>query len=173
NDPAMMFLNPAYQANYHDYGWSNIGGGAVTGASSDGYRYQDAGIAFSLNSDWNIGAILSYDPSVANSVTSMLINSLVYQNQRTSQYINPIANAWEVVASTHMGSMILGLGVMYGSSNADSTVTPTTGAAYTSEASSHVWGFRAGVIDDLGNGNAFDASAALRLDKATDNEDPS
>ncbi len=49
----------------------------------------------------------------------------------------------------------------------------TAGTSTSTQASSHVWGFRAGIIDDLGNGNAFDASATLRLDKATDNGDGS
>ena len=175
NDPSLMFINPAYQANYHDYGWSNIAGGNIAGTTNtaqDGYGLQSAGIAFSLNSDWNIGAILSYDPSAANGVSQLIGFSGIVQRENGPQNIPAIQNAWEVVASTHMSSMSLGFGLMYGSSNSDATTSNVTPASSTSsEASSHVWGFRAGIIDDLGNGNAFDASAALRLDKATDNVD--
>src|ERR1700690_3809436 len=170
NDPSMMFVNPAYQANYTDYGWSNVGGGAVYGASQDGYHYQDAGIAFNLNSDWNIGAILSYDPSVVNSVAN-LINWSGISQREGSQTIPQVMNAWEVVASTHMSAVTLGFGLMYGSSNMDQTYSDTSNTAYTTQASAHVWGFRAGMIDDLGNGSVLDVSAALRLDKATDNID--
>ena len=175
NDPSLMFVNPAYQANYHDYAWSNIGGGNIAGTTTtaqDGYGLQNAGINFSLNSDWNIGAILSYDPSCCKWSSQLIQYSGVVQREAGSQNIPPIQNAWEIVASTHMSSMSLGFGLMYGSSNSDQTTsTVTPASSTTSQASSHVWGFRAGIIDDLGNGNAFDASAALRLDKATDNVD--
>lgn len=66
----------------------------------------------------------------------------------------------------------LGFGFLYGSSNHDSTVTSTTPAINdTREASAHLWGFRGGANIDLGSGNSLDLSAALRLDKATDNID--
>ncbi|HUL44698.1 MAG TPA: hypothetical protein VLY03_10105 [Bacteroidota bacterium] len=176
DDPSMMFLNPAYQANYHDYGWSNIAGGNLagsTGTNQDGYGLQNAGIAFSLNSDWNLGAILSYDPSAANFVSASIGASSVIR--RPAQNIPPIQNVMELVASTHTGMLTLGFGVMYGSSKSDltaNTVTPAV-SSESDEASSHLWGFRAGMIDDLGGGSSLDGSAVLRLDKATDNEDGS
>lgn len=176
NDPSAMFINPAYQANYHDYAWSNIAGGNIAGTTNtaqDGYGLQNAGIAFSLNSDWNIGAILSYDPSAANAVSQSINYSGMVQREDGAQNIPAIQNAMELVASTHMNSMSLGFGLLYGSSNADETTSSTAGTSTSTQASSHVWGFRAGIIDDLGNGNAFDASATLRLDKATDNWDGS
>ena len=172
NDPSLMFINPAYQANYHDYGWSNIAGGNIAGTTNtaqDGYGLQNAGISFSLNSDWNVGAILSYDPSAANAVSSLIGLSSVIQ--RGSQNIPAIRNAWEVVVSTHTGPASWGFGLMYGSSNSDLTQSNVTPPSRASQASSHVWGFRLGLIDDLGNGNSFDASASMHLDKATDNID--
>jgi hypothetical protein len=71
-----------------------------------------------------------------------------------------------------MSGFDVGLGVMYGNSNNDSTssVTPTGGTAltYDGEASSSVIGFRGGINVDIGGGSSVDASAALRMDKATD-----
>ena len=34
SDPSYMLVNPAYQAVYKDYVWSNIGGGTVAGLST-------------------------------------------------------------------------------------------------------------------------------------------
>jgi hypothetical protein len=173
DDPSMMLINPAYQSMYRDYGWANIAGGAMTGLSAtggqvgdDGYGHQSAGVAFSLNSDWNVGAILSYDPSAVNFVSSILGSSGIMQ--RASQNIPPVVNTWEAVLSHHASSLDWGLGIMYGHSNSDSkTNTPTTSSDNTASAS--LWGFRAGIVNDMGGGSSFDASAALRLDKATDN----
>ncbi len=177
DDPALMLVNPAYQAEYHDYGWANVAGGAVKGLSQgggdigdDGYGHQNAGIAFSLNNAWNVGAILSYDPSAINVVNSSLIPSII--QGRAPQTIPTVANVWEVVASNHTGSMDWGFGISYGWSNTDqSAQSPSNN--FTSEASSSVWGFRAGIVAPFGSGNSFDASASLHLDKATDNLDNS
>src|SRR6267378_3305245 len=171
-DPSLMLVNPAYQSAYSDYAWANVGGGGLTGLSStgapigdDGYGKQFAGVAFGLTNEWSLGALLSYDPSAVNVVNSILIPTII---QRGSQTIPRVANVWEVVLSNRMGSMDWGVGVMYGSSNSDNTTT-STAANTSSEASSSLWGFRAGLILPFGGGNSFDASVALRLDKATDN----
>ena len=34
DDPALLLLNPAYQAMYKDYAWMNIGGGTLNGLST-------------------------------------------------------------------------------------------------------------------------------------------
>lgn len=172
-DPALLLVNPAYQSMYRDYAWANVAGGGLTGLSSgggpignDGYGHQFAGVGFGLNDDWAVGAILSYDPSVINTVNSSLIPAIV--QGRTSQAIPGVANVWEAVIANHMSSVDWGFGVSYGTSNSDGT---TSSAAFNSsrEASSSVWGFRAGIVAPFGSGNSFDASVALHLDKATDN----
>ncbi|MBI3765900.1 MAG: hypothetical protein HY277_05290 [Ignavibacteriales bacterium] len=190
DDPAVMLVNPAYQAMYKDYGWSNVAGGGLTGLSTaggpignDGYGHQSAGIAFGLNSDWNLGAILSYDPSAVNFVNTLISNSsglfpasiVRSTNGRFPQGIPPVANVWEVVISNHMSSADWGFGVMYGWSNTDTKATAAgpPASSGSSEASSNVWGFRAGVNVPFGSGNSFDASASLRLDKANDKKSTS
>jgi hypothetical protein len=65
----------------------------------------------------------------------------------------------------------LGLAVMYGSSNNEtknSTPAPAASSSET-EASASVIGFRAGMNMDLGSGSEWGASAAFRMDNATDN----
>jgi hypothetical protein len=59
---------------------------------------------------------------------------------------------------------------MYGSSNNETKSSTSAPAASSSEteASARVIGFRAGMNMDLGSGSEWGASAALRLDKATD-----
>jgi hypothetical protein len=173
DDPSLVLVNPAYQAMYKDYLWMNIAGGQINNLSTgnNGYGHQNAGVAFKLNDAWNIGAIFSYDPSFVNGVGSLitgmggLVPSIM---QRSSQSIPAVQNVWEALASTHMGSMDLGLGVMYGWSNSDSKSSTTTPTSSETEASSRMIGFRAGLNMDLGEGNALGITGALRMDKATD-----
>lgn len=183
-DPALIFVNPAYQASYKDYGWMNIAGGALTGLAAtpgtpdNGYGHQNAGLAFAVNNEWTLGMILSYDPSFAGPVASLLSGATVpgvgtlpgfIPGTRGAQTIPGIANVWELVAAYDAGEADFGFAFMYGSSNAETKTTTVTPAASTErEASSSLMGFRAGVNYDLGSGSSFDASAALRLDKATD-----
>lgn len=181
DDPALLLLNPAYQAMYKDYAWMNIGGGTVNGLSTanNGYGQQNAGVAFGLGRSWSFGAILSYDPSAVNGVSSLLrgvlgVPSIVRRTGEGGggQVIPAVANMWEVVAAYEMGGAKFGFGFSYGHSNRDSTISvPAPGTSVSTEASAHVFGFRLGMNLDLGSGSALDASAALRLDKATDNID--
>ncbi len=187
DDPALMYLNPAYQAMYKDYGWLNVAGGALTGLAAtpgtpdNGYGHQNAGISFALNNEWALGMILSYDPSFAGPVASLLSGSTVpgvgtlppFITSRTPQAIPPIANTWELVTSYDAGDMDFGVGFMYGSSNRETKTSATGGTSTETEASSSVMGFRAGVNMDLGSGNSFDAAASFRLDNATDDVKPS
>jgi hypothetical protein len=181
DDPALLLLNPAYQAMYKDYAWMNIGGGALNNLSTgnNGYGQQNAGLAFSFGRDWTFGAILSYDPSAVNTVGSLLSGRAATPPfpavpafvRRTggSQTIPAVANVWEILAAYHMGSMDLGFAFTYGSSNSSGKNTvPAPGISSENEASSSLLGFRLGANFDLGSGSSFDASAALRLDKATD-----
>ena len=50
-DPAMLLVNPAYQAMYKDYAWMNLAGGDITGQSAfaSTYDHQNAGVSFALN----------------------------------------------------------------------------------------------------------------------------
>lgn len=183
DDPSIMLVNPAYQASYRDYAWANVGGGALNGNSStggpigdDGYGKQFAGVAFGLNDEWALGATLSYDPSAANVVNTLISGAGLFPTivqtgtGRTPQSIPAIANVWEAVASYKGGSSDWGFGVMYGWSNSDGNTNSTSPASSsTREASSSVWGFRGGFKYNMSDGCTIDASAALRLDKATDN----
>jgi hypothetical protein len=169
-DPSLMLVNPAYQTMYKDYAWMNIAGGRLTGSSvsDDGYGNQNAGVAFGVSENMNLGVILSYDPSFAGTVSGLLSNIV---RGRNSQNIPSIQNVWELVASWHLTNLDLGLGISYGNSNYEqqaSQVTPAASADWV--ASSSVWGFRGGALINLGGGNTLDASAQLHLDKATDKE---
>jgi hypothetical protein len=173
DDPSLIFINPAYQASYKDYAWLNIGGGALTGLSSnsgsplydDGYGKQNAGVAFGLNSQWNLGVVLSYDPSQLSEV--MELPSEIVQG-RSAQSIPQVQNVWEIVASDHMSNLDIGFGVMYGFSNYEDKYSDTSGSSYDNTTSAHMLGFRAGINANLGGGSSFDAAANLRLDKADD-----
>jgi len=175
DDPALMLLNPAYQALYKDYAWMNIGGGTPFGSGSlvdEGYGHQNAGVGFALNHEWTVGVILSYDPSAVNAV-STLIGGVSLPGfgfsiaQRPPRSIPSVANVWEAVVSYDLGNMDLGLGVMYGWSNQDSSLA-VTGGSRTQEASASMFGIRGGINYDLGSGSSVDFSAAFRSDKATD-----
>lgn len=177
DDPALLLLNPAYQTRYKDYFWSNIGGGTLAGLTTadNGYGLQNAGISFAINKQLTIGAVLSYDPSFANQARTFIagVGALGFPlpigsiAQRFPRPIPPIANVWEAFASVDLGALDVGFGFMYGNSNSDSTLTSGTTSS-SSEASARVFGFRGGILFDMGGGNALDVSAALRLDKATD-----
>lgn len=177
DDPALVLLNPAYQSMYKDYAWMNIGGGTLNGLSTvnNGYGQQNAGVAFAFGREWSFGIIGSYDPSAVNVVSGLIRPGAGVGlpgwgvTQRAAQTIPSIANVWEAIAAYHAGSLDLGFAFMYGHSIADSTFSPSTGTSGEFEASSSVFGFRAGAVVDLGSGSSFDLSAALRLDKGTDN----
>jgi hypothetical protein len=186
DDPAVLLLNPAYQAMYKDYAWMNVGGGTLNNLSSgnNGYGQQNAGLAFSFGREWSFGAVLSYDPSAVNAVGTLLAGAAspapgvpalpaFVRRAGGAQAIPAVANVWEVVAAYDMGSLDVGFGFMYGNSNTDSKTVPPTvpagGITRETEASSSVMGFRLGMNFDLGSGSSVDAAGSIRLDKATDN----
>jgi hypothetical protein len=176
-----MLVNPAYQTMYKDYIWMNVGGGTLNGLSTgdNGYGNQFSGVSFGLDREWTVGAILSYDPSFANQVSLLLAGAPSpgfglpplppFINDRGAQSIPAIANVWELMGSYDGKDLDLGLAVMYGSSNNETKNSSSAPAASSeTEASASVIGFRAGMNMDLGSGSEWGASAALRLDKATD-----
>ncbi len=167
SDPSYMLLNPAYTAQYHDYVWSNIGGGAQNGASADGYLRQNAGVNFGLAKEFSLGLILSYDPSVINNAQyRQVLNQFINGTGHRAPNPNNLApiDVFEVVGSISAGSLDFGFGILYGQSDNDAK-----GAAGSEqEISAHTLGFRAGVNIDMGGGSRFEASGALRLDKMTD-----
>ncbi len=189
-DPALLLLNPAYQTHYMNYSWWNVGGGAVSGLSTgnNGYGQQSAGVSFGFGKELVIGAVLSYDPSAVNVVNKLLqggtpltglpfsLPAFVPGGARGNvggaingaQTIPSVANVWEILAGYHMGSLDLGFGFMYGNSNSDETASSGS-ASQAREASSRMFGFRGGLIMDLGGGSNFSAHAGVRLDNATDN----
>lgn len=182
DDPALMFMNPAYQAMYKDYAWMNIAGGTLTGLSTvdNGYGHQNAGVSFALDREWTLGAILSYDPSFANGVSQLLSGSPSpggglpslppFITSRSPQSMPFIGNVWEVLGSYDGGNMDIGFGVTYGSASSETKASVTTPVAGSSESevSARMFGFRGGINYDMGGGSSFDLSAALRLDNATD-----
>lgn len=89
-------------------------------------------------------------------------------SQRPPQAIPKVADVWEVVGSYSLNSSgNIGLGILYGWSN--SGVTNTALDPRKTEASSSVFGLRGGINCSLGTASSFDASAAVRFDRTTDN----
>lgn len=177
DDPAILLLNPAYQGLYRDYGWANIAGGSITGLSGqpagspaygigdDGYGRQNAGVGFGINDQLSLGAVLSYDPSAINALVNSLIIGRI--SQRPPQTIPYVGNVWEVLGSYRLNSSdVIGLGMMYGWSNHDSVNTAADPRRV--EGSASVWGIRGGFVCELATGSTLEASAALRLDRTTD-----
>lgn len=181
-DPAWMLINPAYQRMYRDYVWLNVAGGGVTGANggenvSGG---QFGGLSVGFGKEWTFGAILSYDPSFANSLLGAggVLNS--YVNTARPGRLNPAStgvptgtlppvDVFEALAAYQSGDLTLGFGFLYGWTNKDYKSTPAAPASSTDAAlRAHVFGLRAGLILDLGSGSAVEGSAAARFDGATD-----
>ena len=178
DDPALVFFNPAYQSKYSDYMWANIAGGQILGSyayvgeegyiSGNGYGYQNAGVAFNLSKTFTLGVILSYDPSAANYVSSLI--QQFPGRQRDYLDMPSIQNVWEAIGTYRFTGMTLGLGVMYGWSNFDRTDDQVSPTSYTNEyeASSSVLGFRLGALMNLSDDVDLDITGVLRFDDATD-----
>ncbi len=174
DDPTLMLLNPAYQQMYRNYAWMNIAGGAVlngTGGADNGYGKQFAGANFSFGKELTIGAVLSFDPSFANLMVNQLA-SFVGAFRTAQTGLRPV-DVFEVTGTYDLGSLTVGAGILYGWAKNDSknVGNPAPPASNSSELSASVFGIRLGAILDMGGGSAFDVSGALRMDKATDNED--
>ncbi|MBI5021099.1 MAG: hypothetical protein HZB59_06670 [Ignavibacteriales bacterium] len=181
NDPALIFVNPAYQADYKDYLWMNISGGRLYSSSSsdNGYGQQNAGVSFGVTDNLTVGTILSYDPTTINSINQTLEPPFMQRYANDIPYVN---NVWEVLAAYKMSNLTLGFGFMYGWSNYDYNyddkytwtllypLRRDTSTTYTGEGegSSSMMGLRAGAILDLGNGSSVDFSGAVRFNSATD-----
>jgi hypothetical protein len=192
-DPVFILINPAYQSYYGSYVWWNIGGGGLVNSNfvEDGYGKQNVGVSFNLSRDLVIGGIFSYDPSAVNVVSGLLkggtaltglpfaFPAFIPAGLRApaigteaaingGQTIPGVANVWEVLAAYKTGTLDFGFGVTYGRSNSDATIS-NPGTSYSREASSSMFGVRAGILMDFGGGSNFDGHAAIRFDKATDN----
>jgi hypothetical protein len=177
NDPTVMLLNPAYQNMYRDYAWMNIAGGAVNNFNSavdNGYGYgkQFAGVNFAFGKELALGMNLSFDPSFTNFIVTQLASFVnAVRGAGTAQTgLRPI-DVFEAVASYDLGGMNVGFAFTYGWSKNTNTnsATPAPPTAVDNELSARLLGFRAGIAMDLGGGMGFDADAAIRMDKATDN----
>lgn len=176
DDPVFSLVNPAYIANYKDYLWTNVAGGATYGGTSEGNGFQFTGVNFSIMKELTIGVDLSYDPTQFTSLRGILntfITSTGYTtNPRALVLPQPRPEIFEVMAALQTGGMKLGLGVMYGWNNSDFTTNDSTPAVIgTASLGGHVLGLRAGLLMDLGGGNALDGSAIFRTERAHDNED--
>jgi hypothetical protein len=178
NDPTWNLVNPAYASMYKDYIWSNI-------ACANGYGNQFSGVTFGFGKEWAFGATLSYDPSATQALYRPGFLPAPYNNGLLSTFIGnvyagrpanpagasnalPPVEVFEVYTAYHMGTLDLGLAVMYGWASNDAKSTPSGAGTSEGLVSANVFGFRAGVILDLTNGSALEASAALRLDNAKD-----
>jgi hypothetical protein len=176
DDPTIMLLNPAYQQMYRNYAWMNIAGGAVSGFNSavdNGYGKQFTGANFSFGKEATIGAVLSFDPSFANLMVNQLANFTNALRPGGAQTgLRPV-DVFEVTGTYDLGTITVGAGILYGWAKNDSknAAAPVPPASSSSELSASVFGVRLGAILDMGGGSAFDVSAALRMDKATDNVD--
>jgi hypothetical protein len=170
DDPALILLNPAFVARYKDYAWWNVGGGTLNGLSTNdnGYNRQNVGLNFGVTNNVAVGAVFSYDPSVGNALTQLPAQAaLAGIYQRAPQTVSPMANVWELLGTFDLGTIDLGLGVMYGGSSvtSESSVGGTSGK---SEASLSMFGVRGGVIFDLGSGSMVDGSVTFRSSSLTD-----
>ena len=145
DDPTIMLLNPAYQQMYRNYAWMNLAGGAVTGGSTaadDGYGKQFAGANFSFGKELTIGAVLSYDPSVANLMVTQLA-SFVAPFRTPQTGLHPV-DVFEVTGTYDMGGFTLGAGILYGWAKNDATnlTAPVPPASSSTELSADVFGLR-------------------------------
>jgi hypothetical protein len=159
DDPVYQYINPAYQGNYKDYAWANIGGGDLTGnnVSSYGYQNQHGGVNFSLGDGIALGTILAYDPSLANAISQRALGT------GNSGQSPSLVEVLEFVGSYGFDHTTVGLGILYGW-NGDDRID-TTG---TYEHATTVFGFRGGIYHDLGSGNAIEGSVAFRTSSADD-----
>lgn len=176
-DPSLLLVNPAYQTMYKDYVWMNLGGGTLNNVSTgdNGYGKQFSGINLAVSKEFSLGAILSYDPSAVNVIGNLLKGVTVqgvtlpaFVQNRQAQTIPQISNVFEVLGSYDAGALDFGFGAMTGWASTTSKTSATGGASSETEASASMFGFRAGLIYDLGGGSSVDMSAGIRLDKAKD-----
>lgn len=175
-DPSWLLANPAYLLKYSDYAWFDLAGGATNAyAGENVYGNQFGGVNFSFGKELAIGAILSYDASVTNSLWTPLNT---YIASSTRGVANPATAAgtpraievFEVLAAFDMGGFQVGAGLSYGSSNQDFTNTPAPPATNNSEGSlsARTFGIRGGIRMDMGGGSAFEGSVAARFNSVTD-----
>ncbi len=175
-DPSWLLANPAFLLKYSDYAWFDIAGGAVNGYGGENvYGNQFGGTSFSFGKELSVGAILSYDASVTNSLWTPL-NTYIAHSTRAAA--NPAAGqgtpraieVFELLAAFDMGGFQIGAGLSYGWSNQDFTNSPAPPATNSSDGSlaAHMLGIRGGIRMDLGGGSAFEGAVAARMDKATD-----
>jgi hypothetical protein len=169
-DPAYILLNPAYQGSYKDYIWLNVAGGSLAGfGGQNTYGAQNAGVNFSLASRFTLGMVMSYDPSLTNTVVTQLA-SFINQVQpgRAQAGLAPV-EVLELTGTIDVGPADVGFGLLYGRSKNDGESSGPSLAGSKAEHSASVLGIRAGVLWNLGRGSAVDASAAVRFDNVTDN----
>jgi hypothetical protein len=175
-DPTWQLINPAYLLSYSDYAWFNIAGGTINGYGGENiYGNQFGGVNFSFGKEVAVGAVLSYDPSVANDLWAPLNT---YLARSTRPAANPAAGLgapraieiFELLAAFDLDGMTVGVGLSYGSSNQDTKSTPAPPATNSTEASlsARLIGIRAGARADLGSGSMFEAAVALRMNSAKD-----
>jgi hypothetical protein len=188
-DPSMILLNPAFQSKYANYMWWNIGGGTINGLSTgdNGYNKQNIGVSFELSKELSIGGVFSYDPTNVSSVIASLQGGTYGVGPfgvgvgrfATSPAgrggaglsIPAVANVWEVIGAYNTGGLGLGFGFMLGTSSSKYDTTASSGSSNisrTTEETARMFGFRLGLIMDLGGGSSFDAHGIIRLDKADD-----
>jgi hypothetical protein len=181
-DPSWILVNPAYQGLYRDYLWLNVAGGGVTGANGgeNTYGNQFGGFGIGFGKEWTVGAIVSYDPSYANTLARPggFLNQFI--NVARPGRLNPVTGTapfgvlppvevFELVAAYKMSDLSLGVGVTYGRTNKDAEVSPAPAAAFSQgEIGGHMFGIRAGAVYDLGSGNSVEGALAYRSDKAYD-----
>ena len=174
-DPTWLLGNPAFLMKYSDYAWFDIAGGTVNAYGGENiYGNQFGGANFSLSKGLSVGAILSYDPSVTNTLWTPL-NAYIAHSTRAAA--NPVGGGtpraievFELLGAVDLGDLDIGAGLSYGWTNQDVKNTPAPPATNSSEGSlgAHMFGIRAGLRMDMGGGSAFEASVAARFNSATD-----
>jgi len=162
DDATVMYINPAYGGMYKDYTWINVGGGGLTGTTTgnDGYGLQHGGMNFSLGNNLTVGTILSYDPSLSNTVAGSIAGLNTGLTATPVEVVNGMASLGVT------SNMTLGLSVLYGWTSNDAMNTPATGL---NEFTASVIGATAGIYLNLGSGSAVEGSLSFASSSAEDN----
>ncbi|MGB2958678.1 MAG: hypothetical protein WBG01_03475 [Bacteroidota bacterium] len=169
-DPSFILINPAYQGYYKDYVWLNVAGGSLSGfGGQDRYGAQNAGVNFSLAKRFTIGTVLSYDPSLTNTVVTQLASFINQVQPGRAQIGLAPVEVIELTGTMDMGPADIGIGLLYGRSKNQAETSGPSLAGSNAEHSASVLGIRAGLLWNLGRGSAVDASAAVRFDNVSDN----
>jgi opacity protein-like surface antigen len=162
-DPDNIKLNPAYSSMYQNFLWGDIGSSVAN--PSDGYG-QFAAINYGFNKEFTVGLLLTRNDFMPSySIGALDSRNLVGQINGSVGGANivPMDNNFELFGAYDLGSLVLGLGLAYASTNNE--YKPDAGAGDKNSASQ--FGVNAGLLGSLSSNFKFDAAVSLVLPSAT------